>query len=297
MRWLPQDEPPQFEAERPAALDWTLRHLPAVIRVFSLGQLVPPPRMSEAEAYEAVRELTDQRIRQKIGRSRFRQPWMKDHTFQLATWLRLSPLALKWWKSHWGWRAPKEFVGWRLEEDGRAHIEPFEVATLRLPEDVVMDADVILLQAWAQGFTGRFMPHLTVATWAPWESSIRAGLRKLHASPWVQFAIAAQNMAPVGIDINGTGVMASAVRMEALLRHPFTATLGELEFILATEFFRAGYERARRQRRAGRVVLPDGGWYACGRASALGQWFHRGAMWTASGSWVEQERRSRRPSA
>lgn len=286
--WIGQNHPPLFDPERRGPLDWTARHVPAVLRVLGADTTVGVPHLSEHDAYAAVRALTHPDVKARVHRIRV-PPDGRDSTWTLATWLRCVEPADRWWRSRFSWRAPKEFPGWRLVEEGLPHLEPYEIANLRLPEDVVMDADVVLLQAWCQGLGGggsggnnhlqKLVERMTV--WAPANGCLRDGLRKLHASPWVRFAIAAPHMTPNGILLGEHGMMASAVRVEALLRHPYSATTGELRAILGSASYRTGYANAALARKKGQYTNPPGGWYALGERAALGQWFRRGNEWTA----------------
>lgn len=288
--WAQQHVPPQFDPARPGPLDWTTRHLPASIRVWGAFTKVGPPRLTEEVAFRAVRILTDDHVRRSPTSKRWRLH-DKPETHAMVAWLRCLPHVVKWWSSAKGWRAPREFNGWRNAEPG-PHLEPSEIAQMRLPDDVSMDPDVVLLQAWCQGMTHQVLTRVLLPQerakefWPDPAASLREGIRKLGESPYVQLAMAAPFMPPLGIDL-GPGLVDSATRMGVLLKHPYLASLGELEIILRRPQFTAAYAQAETRRKRGKFVNPDGGWYACCDANALGSWFRRGATWTAVARGVE----------
>ena len=283
--WVQQSEPPSFVPERDAKLDWTSRHQPAALRLFGSLSRLGMPRMSEAQAFAAVRALTGPGARGRIDRLRA-PPDGKEETWSLITWLRTNDPACYWWRSQWGWRAPREFRGWRIFENDRhlPHLEPVEFAQFRLPEDIVLDIDVVLLQAWCQGVTGRFLDKLA-ETHEPvrgWREGLFEGLRKLHASPWFRLTMAVPFLPPVGITLGSAGVLGSVERMQQILHHPYTASLGELDAICKTATFEMAYRKAVVSRRKGEVTAADGGWYVEGHKHPLGVWFRRGAEFTAA---------------
>lgn len=282
--WVSQDQPPLFDPERAAPLDWTVRHIPATLRVLGALSAVGPPRLDEERGYAAVRTLTDDHVRRNPTSKRVmaHAPPEAQH---LVSWLRCVPFAVRWWKSPYGWRAPREFPGWRDTENGRPHLEPHEIGQMRLPEDLVLDADVVMLQAWCQGFVPRWVIQADIPkdhVWFDYTKCFHDGLRKLHFSPFVQLAIAAPFMPPVGLDL-GPGIIETAVRWAQLAKNPYLASLGELEIILRSPIFIEAYTKAQRRRKEGRFVNPNGGWYACGSAASLGTWYRRGARWTPRG--------------
>lgn len=283
--WTTQNRPPLMQPERPGPFDWTVRHLPAAIRVLGTFSGIGLPRMGESESYHAVRALTDERARRRVDRLRF-APDDREATWAMVRWLSMVEPAARWWKSTSAWRSPREFRGWRTLERQHnfPHVEPYELAQMRLPEDVSMDADVVLLQAWCQGVmhgNQKSKLQVTHEAFSPFTERTAAGLVKLHRSPWFMFTLAAPHMAPMGVLFGDYGILRSAERMETLLSHPYLATDGELEAVFRAPTWSTGYDRARTKRERGEYTNPDGGWYALNHRHALGLHFRRGAEWTA----------------
>lgn len=285
--WTTQNRPPLMAPERSGPFDWTVRHIPAAIRVLGTFSAIGLPRMAEDESYLAVRALTADQIRRRVDRP----PRLDEQEFPAATlamlrWLTMVEPAARWWKSTSGWRSPREFRGWRTIERQHnfPHVEPYEIAQMRLPEDVSMDADVVLLQAWCQGISHinqKAKLQFTHEAFQNFTERTAAGLVKLHRSPWFMLALAAPHMAPMGVLFGDYGLLRSAERMETLLHHPYLATDGELECVFRAGTFAAGYQKAAKVRERGEYTNPDGGWYALHTKHALGVYFRRGAEWTA----------------
>lgn len=273
--WIP-DQPAPFDPERPGKFPENRRALPAAIRLWS--QKGHSPNMTEKEAFAAVRNL----IRPGV-RTRRIQPPRDDNapnTRKLMMWLWLRERAAKWWASQWGWRSPIELPGWReLERElGAPHVEPGEIARLRLPEDIVLDLDVVILQAYCQGVTGRWIsqiPELDLEGRTP-QAAVFEGLRKFHRSPWIRFALSAPHLQPVGFRFPKSTFSESMLRMDAILRDPYKATDGELEHIFGNYVWEIAYARAAGRRSRGGTRLQPGPWYSCGMAEPLGPHFRRG---------------------
>lgn len=257
--------------------------LPAAIRLFSTTGFTPA--MDEKECFAGVRNLTVPSKRKNIVHFR---PTRKNrpNTRKMLMWLYLHEDATAWWKSRWGWRSPRELPGWHQVEHelGAPHIEPHELARLRLPEDVILDADVVLLQAWCQGVTARFLPKLAdydLAGQTP-AQAVLVGLRKLHSSPWFRFFLSSHHMQPVGVSFPRCSFSTSTLRMDAILRDPYSATDGELEVVLGTYTFKLAYAKAATMRNHGHYMSPPGPWYSVGNPDCLGPHFRRGGIhdWT-----------------
>lgn len=254
------------------------RHYPAAIRALSV--VVIPPQLPDWILFGAVRHLTLPEAKRAPTKIKPKN----ESEEALQRWICSSPVIRSWWANAASWRAPREWKGWRaLEKDlGVPHLEPFEFAEMRLPEDIAMDADVVLLQAWCQGLIGKWQAEV-VARWSGWadpHGCMVAGLRKVHSSPWVKLSLAAPHMQPVGVLFPNVGYIDACRRMAYLLEFPYRSTIPELHHILRSPGFLASYERARITRRRGTYLNPGGGWYACGMRSPLGGHFRRSGVWT-----------------
>lgn len=227
--------------------------------------------LDEETAWRLARKFSDPKVKRILQRVKAENE--TERKFIAA--VRAIPELRSWWKSSQSFRSPRTFVGWKqIEAELNApHLEPYEVARLRLGDDISMDADVVAVCAWAHGvereWAGRF------DTWREHSACLRSGLRKIHTSPWIALILAAPFMAPAGVFFPGHGMMESALRMERILKNPWTATDGEIGHILNSPTFKAGYDRARQVRRQGGYVLHAGPWYACGLANPLGEHFRR----------------------
>lgn len=178
------------------------------------------------------------------------------------------------------WRSPREWAGYlaALSEVGLPRVFPFEVANFRLPDDISCDADVVLFQAWCQGWKKSNFSKANPLV-DDYAASIRSGLKKFARSPWVRFALAAPHMQPIGVLFPGASYVDSSTRLSFLLENPFHATDAELELIFASAVYKAAYRQARDVRRLHDYLNPDGGWYVGGRLSrALGPHFKRGGI-------------------
>jgi hypothetical protein len=283
--WGIAGAPPPFNAERPAPIDPTTRRWPAAIRLLGRRATDAIGRPAESGMWDAVRYLihpTRRTIVNRLGRD----PERDDLTQTVLEWItrRENSKLTSWWKSTWGWRSPREFPNYRKLENhiGVPHIEPYEIAFLRIPDDVSGDLDVLLYVAWCQGVLGRHIEHDEEIAKDHYRS-IRKGLMKLHRSPWFAFALAAPHMQPVGVLFKGAGYFDSCERMEFLLRQPYQATDNELARILPSSMFAAGYESAKQARKGGEYMQPPGTWYVNGsRTGSLGVNFRRGGAWTAA---------------
>jgi hypothetical protein len=272
--WSP-DGPCPFEAELRGPWREDRRHLPAAFRVFGREAV---PNLTEHEAFVGIRRLTTGKMRRQVHLLRPTKNY-RPEARKLLMWLFLHDDATAWWQSWWGWRSPREFNGWRAEEQRvqAPHLEPHEIAQLRLPEDVIMDRDVVVLHAWCQGVVARFLTQIPeIDVGAPVIPVLKSGLRKLHASPWIQMMLAAPHMAPLGVMFPSRGFSTSSLRMDAILRDPYSATDGELEVVLANYTFKVAYAKSAAARRLGSYMSPAGPWYADGNPHALGVNFHRG---------------------
>lgn len=274
--WCP-DLPCPFDPERAGNFREERRTLPAAIRLFSTTGFTP--KMAEKECFASIRNLSVPSIRRGIRNAR---PTKKNrpNTRKMLMWIYIHPEATDWWRSQWAWRSPREIPGWRrVEYDLEApHIEPYELARLRLPEDVILDADVILLQAWCQGVTSRWIAKLedydlggqTIT------KALLVGLRKLHSSPWFKFLLASHHLQPVGVTFPRCNFSTSTLRMDAILRDPYSATDAELEVVLGSYTYKLGYAKAASFRSHGQYMSPPGPWYSVGSPDCLGKYFRRG---------------------
>lgn len=280
---------PDFTPERLPALHFAYRRVPSVLRVANPESLVYFPPMTEDEAFASVRFWLDPARRAKIRRPA--SPAEPEHAQKLQEWVCRpeNKGLMSWWTKPDAWRSPREFWGYGagMENMGLPHVEPYEVAHFRLPDDISCDADVVLFQAWCQGWAfkawqrGRKKvegedPHPITKDYA---MAIRNGLQKFCRSPYVRFALAAPYMNGAGIQFTGASLFDSAVRMEYLVTSPFMATDQELHCILTSPVYDVAFRRARAARRKGQVINPPGGWYA-GNAipRALGAHFRRGGL-------------------
>lgn len=283
--WTTPDVPAGFDPEHGWSTSEARRHLPAVVRFLSVRGF---PNLNEEDCFAAVRAMNHgTRLARVKTFLEGRRPapnargWYQGEQ-KMLYWLRLHPVAHAWWSSRWAWRSPKEFTGWRSGERSvdAPHVEPYELARLRLPDDIVMDFDVVMLQAWCQGLTTRFIERRLaeepLRLQRPVPSHLLTGLRKLHASPWFQFLLAAPHMQPVGVAFPGSSFTENLVRTEWLITHPYEATDAELAVILGSFQFRVSYGQALQTRRDGQYMLPDGPWYSDGNSACLGKGFRRG---------------------
>ena len=265
-------------------MDWTVRHIPAALRIFGAMSDVGAPRLTEDASFGAIRTMMAPDF--KLNPTKRQVLTFPDPAVQMiSAWLKCNPAVLRWWRSSSAWRAPREFSGWRAIEDeaGFPHLEPHEVAQMRLPEDIAMDADVVLFQAWCQGFTSIFMDKMLPGnpTWGFWQTCIREGLRKMLSSPYIRLVVAVPFIPPIGVAIAPHGLVESSIRMRTLLKHPYLASLDELDEVLRSSAFAEAFDKAHRVRKRGQFSNPAGGWYACGALNPLGVSFRRGATWTA----------------
>lgn len=278
----PRGAPLPFRVESGDPLDHRFRHLPASIRILAEGLVPELAERDEEEIYGVVRKLLEPGAR-TISRAHWEETWSFlwfMHWYREPAQNRL----YRWWGSTKGWRAPQEFKGWHAIEDEWAlpHVEPYEVANFRLPDDISCDEDVVLFQAWCQGVRDRDLGDRDPRH-AACAESVRRGLVKFCRSPWVHFAIAAPSMFPIGVLFPPIGYLASCSRMDFLLKNPFSATTGELEAILGSQTFLVAREKMRKKRVRGDYIAPDGEWYVGGGIpKALGRHFRRGTEWTAT---------------
>lgn len=281
--WGSTLQPPDFLPERSPALNFGYRRFPAALRVLGFPVLESMPCLSESEIYAAVRWW----MRLDVKNTLARRGDVPESAEKLRVWLgyRENGAIRTWWKRHYAWRSPREFRGWtNIEaENGIPHIEPYEVANFRLPDDISCDADVVCFKAWCEGVHFRFMVKENPLK-EGYPDAIRTGLIKFCRSPWVCFAMAAPYMQPTGVLFPGTGYIDSCLRLEWLLKHPYEASQGELRYILASEMFKAGRKHRRvasRRHDQEMRLIPSGGWYVGGSIrEALGPDFRRGAEWT-----------------
>lgn len=249
------------------------------MRILGRGHSMRLSRMPEEDVWAAVKELIRPDVRTSLRRL-LPDHDRPRHVQEVLEWVLSVPGMNTWWASSWGWRSPREFSSYRSTEAQMCvpHVEPFEMAHWRVPDDVAGDMDVLTFVAWCQGVHGR---HLDMGR--QHSISIRAGLRKLHRSPWFAFALAAPHMMPTGVLFRDTGYLDSCARLEFLLSNPYHATDAELARVLDSKMFRAGYAKARERRRRGGYMNPEGTWYVqCSRSKALGTWFRRGGAWTGA---------------
>lgn len=285
----PQNMAPDFDPERQPSLDYHFRHVPAVFRVANEEVVTKIPLFSEELVYAATRFWLDP-DRRRLLRHR-PGPNVPFHSKTMQEWvlLRENRDLLSWWSKPYAWRAPREFHGYNaiVTRSGVPRIEPFEVAHMRLPDDVACDADVVLFQAWCQGWGSRdWQRGKPKAEVEPRNmlheghgKAIRSGLAKMLRSPWVQFALAAPYMTGIGVQFKGSSIFESHLRMEWLVKHPYTSTDAELRVIFESPSYMTAIRRAWHARMRGEVINPDGGWYAGGAIRlSLGTHFRRGGL-------------------
>lgn len=277
--WQEPSLPPTFE---PIVL-WDgpheARRWPSAIRILGKAALPYLKAIPEAEAWAALRELMEDSRRRTLGHGELIVK-EGDYKAYVEDWLCSAEnrLLRRWWKSFEGWRSPREYTGYRALESRNKlpHFEPAEVARFKLPDDISLDEDVMLFQAWCQGLQVESVLHLYRP--AEHKERIREGHYRFATSPWIMFAIAAPLMEPTGILFGEHGYLQSCKRLETLLRLPFTATTGELEVIFRSPSFLAARERAKKLRASGDYWSPNGNWYVGGRFSFLP--LRRGGEWT-----------------
>lgn len=280
-----QNLEPDLISERLPELWYGTRRIPSVLRVANPETVQFLGKLNESTAYAAVRYWIEP---SRISKIHQKPPdGAPEHAVLLQSWAVYpgNGAILAWWRGkrdtghgRTAWRSPREFVGYgsRMKEMRLPKVEPFEVANFRLPDDISCDADVVLFQAWCQGFQ-----HHHFAKDNPlkerYATAIRSGLEKFCRSPWVRFAIAAPFMEAVGVMFPGHSYFDTSMRMEYLLQNPFHATDEELKHIMMSSTFTNGFNQARAARRGGRYLSPSGGWYAGGSLrQALGTDFKRG---------------------
>lgn len=277
--WSDANAPVKFVYERHADVDSTTRRWPAALRILGMGHTMALPRMSEEDVWSGVKELIRPGVRTSLRRLG-PDPARPENVQSVLEWVLSVPGMNTWWASTWGWRSPREFATYRLLEGqiSAPHMEPYELAHWRIPDDISGDMDVLLFAAWCQGVHGR---HLDLGR--EHTSALRNGLKKFHGSPWVMFALAAPHMQPTGVLFKDTGYLDSCARLEFLLANPFLATDAELSRIMGSRMFQIAIKTARKLRRKGEYMNPDGTWYVqCRRYLSLGPGFRRGGRWTGS---------------
>lgn len=273
------DATPAFEQENPGPFLPFYRRWPAAVRVLAREDMGRLPVLSEVEVFVALRRLASReqaRSVRTVDRMTKPEPERSIVAFLQEPKSKLG----RWWSSAGAWRSPREFASYgRVEGTVSApHLEPYEIAHRRLTDDISCDHDVVVFVAWCQGVSGRDVAHDEILG-RYHQRALRAGLRKLQASPWTAFSLAAPFMAAVGVMFRGASYFDACARMAYLLDHPLEATDGELEQILQTPAFRAAYAKARKARKRGAYVNPAGQWYVGGRIeSALGASLRRGAL-------------------
>jgi len=256
-------------------LNFVYRRWPAAIRVLADDGLPTVPPFQEEVIYRVVRHFLLFRVRKTLKASS--SSAMEERIFE--TWLR-SEAARKvklWWNSKDGWRSPVRFAGWSAMEirDDLPRLDPYEVAHMRLPDDISTDPDVVLFQAWCQGVTREYFTESSGLK-NNLQRAIKAGLRKFCASPWVTFALLAPWMRPVGVVFPSIGYLDTCIRLEHLLKYPYQASTGELRHIFESETFLTAKDRAWRNRKNSRTMNISGSWFVGGSPSqALGVNFKR----------------------
>lgn len=281
--WARSSEVPVFTPERRGPLAHHYRRFPAAIRLLGAHEIWACPLLNEHDVFFATRFLVSSGRRTVVHKVGSDDTWPTSAVDLRHFLRRVGKPLVAWWISPYGWRSPREFMGYHMLENeiGAPHIEPYEVAHLRLPDDVSMDLDVVLYQAWCQGVVVRQIRGPNKELYQDGHhDAIRRGMVKLHRSPWFMFALAAPAMSPNGILLGDAGLFDSALRMEWLLKHPYEATDAELAAILNSPGFASGYDRARKRRSRGYAINPDGWWYANGSLrDALGIQLRRGGRW------------------
>jgi hypothetical protein len=263
-------QPPVFDPERLVPSPAHARRWPAAIRLLSHDTPMLIPQMDEATAWRLTRKFSHPKMKRVWQRHRPANDKEAAFLELLAgSWVG------KWWKRPESFRSPRVFRGWHgLERElGAPHLGPFEIAMLRLTDDIAMDADVLAIAAYSQGLEKFWAARFP--TWADWNRHLNEGLMKIHRSPWVAFALASHLMPATGVFFPNVSFFDSSLRMEYLLKNPFMATDGELPHILRSDAFRTAYRESARLRSRGGYSLPAGPWYACGMTFPLGDHFRR----------------------
>lgn len=280
--FAPVNRPPAFDAERPGPFAWNQRRWPAAMRVLANETLYELPKPAEDALYREVRKLMHRDVSRTLLRTELNALALTPFGKELLRWMRKPSQRrlMGWWRSTRGWKSSREFNSYRPLESrsGLPHVEPFEVANRRLTDDIAMDHDVVTFQAWCQGVQNKDLEGSPFGK--RHHETIRAGLVKFLSSPWIMFTIAAPFMQPTGVKFPGQGYIDSCMRIDWLIRHPLEATDGEIEHIMSSRMFEAGYAAARKARRSGKYMNPNGTWYNNARISlALGDPFRRGGVW------------------
>src|SRR5688572_5576472 len=185
--WVDYLAPPAFEPEARSDLDWSVRRWPAAIRILGRKEIHRIERMSESDIYAATSFLNSATRRRNAFTEPITDEW-PESAIKLATWMRALPRGRKlrtWWISQWGWRSPTEFPGWQHSEKQLhlPHLEPYEVAKFRIPDDIAMDLDVVMFVAWCQGVS--FRMYRSDELQIIHKRAVRRGLLKYHMSPWI----------------------------------------------------------------------------------------------------------------
>lgn len=284
--WSPYSEAPKLVPDRPG-LHFAFRRWPAAISVLCFSNLEYAPLMDEEHIWASTRYFIDPERRRRVTTFKIPDDQPENHR-QLQEWVkdRGNARLRYWWSSPEGWKSPHERIrSFRstLERLHFPHLEPFELANFRLPDDISTDLDVIILIARCQGVQRKHLTRDSELETAFIEATAR-GIEKFCKSRWVQLAIAAPFLranGSIGVLFPGSSYIDSIERMRHLSRHPFQATEGELDIICANAVFRATFEQARRARAQGAYVNPPGYWYVGGTlGGALGQNFRRGPFRT-----------------
>lgn len=236
------------------------------------------PGFDEEEAWRVSRGLSDPGTRLRLETVHGLSP----NELALREWILTAGDLLWFWKRHAFVRTQKEFKGYHELERALLvpHLEPFEVASWRLTDDVACDGDVVAFVAWCQGVKAATLRHIPALSGREFGAALGMGLQKLHRSPWTAFALAAPFMRPSGVIFPGHGYLESCVRLEWLLNHTHRATDAELVAIMASQTYTVAYEAARKIRgsRHAEYTNPPGPWYAARVQRAMGEHFRRSSI-------------------
>jgi hypothetical protein len=269
---------PEWEPDRDGGYRADIRRYPSALRLLGRLEQDRAPQVRETDLFYYLRHAILPRHRRTMGEDL--EPSIQP---EFRRWAASVKPIVSWWKHADSWRSPRETTWYRELEGNKSlpHLEPAEFAQFRLPDDISLDADVVAFQAWCQGVCFERMRAFELYG-VHAQKHVQDGLLKVHASPWIRFALAAPLMQPIGVSLPGLGFLDSGVRMQELLKRPYRATDAELAVILRSPGYLVAYDDARRSRKRGGVVNPKGEWYACNQRSPLGVGFRHGGarVWT-----------------
>lgn len=260
--------PPAFLPEKPMQMMAYTRRWPAAIVCLSTSA-GNPPMVDEETAWR----LTAQWSPPQVKRIFHRTPPKGDAERGFFEFVTGHKPLIQWWRRSHSWRVPRTFRGWRqVEFELEApRLTTWEVARLRLTDDISTDFDVVNLVAYCQGVNPQTLSQAHGLD-DPWES-MASGLRKLQSSPWFIFTLSAPFMQPTGVHFPGVPFTDACMRMAQLIKNPHQANDEEIMHIVRSPSLKSAYREAIHLRRGDKYAMRAGPWFALGKVNPLGPHF------------------------